>query len=151
MAKLLHFLRCEQVFDVTRIADPTSRKPPAAGSISAQYRLFGCDPVREDETVISALEAVFAGGLILRAMIPGLRVFIAGELKDEDLLERGPLQDFLTTVAGAKNNRVFLETGGSQLLILIQLSLISGLFARNYARKRAFSPPINGCLLVLWS
>jgi hypothetical protein len=54
--------------------------------------------------------------LILRAVIPGLRFLIAGKVEDEDLLERGPLQDFLTTMSGAKHNRVFLETGGSQPL-----------------------------------
>jgi hypothetical protein len=67
----------------------------------------------EEAAVAPTLEAVLAGGLIFRTLIPGLGLLLAGKLEDNDLLDRRPFEDFMAPVKGANPGRVLLETGGN--------------------------------------
>jgi hypothetical protein len=63
-------------------------------------------------------------------VIPGLRFLIAGKVEDEDLLERGPLQDFLTTMSGANTTGCSLKLAGASLLTIDLIEIDFGSFSR---------------------
>jgi hypothetical protein len=88
--------------------------------------------LRDDETVVSSLEAVLARRLVLWAVIPSFRVFVSREFENNDFLEGRTFKNFMTSMKGAKNNRVLLKTCRRQLLILSHLLRVTSSFARDH-------------------
>jgi len=80
----------------------------------------------------AALEAVFAGGLLFGAVIPGGGVFEGGEFEDDDFFDCGTFQDLVATMDGAKFGGMLLKTGRNQLSIFVQLGFIAGFFPGEY-------------------
>lgn len=62
--------------------------------------------------------------------MPSLRFLIAGKVEDEDLLERGPLQDFLTTMSGANTTGCSLKLAGVSLSTIDLIEIDFGSFSR---------------------
>src|SRR5208282_3521103 len=85
----------------------------------------------DDKTVVSRLEAVLARRLIFRTVIPGLGCIVSRKLENDDLLDGGSFQNFMTPVKGAKNDWVLLKTRRSELFVLLHLGLVAGPFARD--------------------
>jgi hypothetical protein len=85
----------------------------------------------DDETVVSGLEAMLACGLIFRTFLPSLGLIVGRKLEDNDFFNCGTFQNFMTPMNGAKNSGVLLETGRSQLFVLLHLSCVPSPFARN--------------------
>src|ERR1700692_1075219 len=67
----------------------------------------------DDETVVCCLEAMLACGPIFRTLVPGLGLFVARKLEDNDFFSCGPFQNFMTPMNGAKNSGVLMKTGRS--------------------------------------
>jgi hypothetical protein len=68
-------------------------------------------------------------GLICRAVIPGFGVVVSGKLQDDDVLDCAALEDLGAAVNGAKDCGMFFESGRRELLILLNLSCVTGLFS----------------------
>jgi hypothetical protein len=107
-------------------------QPELAVVIRLEHRSFRCDARGEDAAVVSALKAVLACRLILRAVIPGLRRFVGGEFEDDDFLALRAFEEFGTSMKGQELRRMLLETGGNYFLVLVQLGSVASLFANEY-------------------
>jgi hypothetical protein len=86
----------------------------------------------ENATIVPALETVLAGGLILRAVVPSVRRFVAGKFKDDNVLALGTFENFRAPMNRKKFNRMLLKSGRSQFPVLVQLGRIASLFTNDY-------------------
>ena len=64
-------------------------------------------------------------------MIPSFRIFVSREFENNDFLERRTFKNFMTSMKGAKNNRVLLKTGRCHLFILGHLFCVTSSLARD--------------------
>jgi hypothetical protein len=77
----------------------------------------------------AALEAVFAGGLLFGAVIPGGGVFEAGEFEDDDFFDYGTFQDLVATMHGAKFGGMLLRADRNELAVFVQPGFTAGFLA----------------------
>ena len=97
-----------------------------------EHRLFSRFTRGQEATVVAALKAELARGLIFRAVIPSLRRFVTGEFKDDDLLAFGPFQDFRMPLNGEQRSWVLAKTRRSYFSLFFQFGFVASLLTNNY-------------------
>jgi hypothetical protein len=96
-----------------------------------EHRLFSRSTPSQDATVVAALKAELARGLIFRTVIPSLRRFVTAEFKDDDVLAFGPFQDFRMPLNGEQRSWVLAKTRRSYFSLFFQFVFVASLLTNN--------------------
>jgi hypothetical protein len=95
------------------------------------HRLFSRFTPGQDATVIAALKAELARGLIFRTVIPSLRRLVTGEFKDDDVLAFGPFQDFGMPMNGEHGSQVLAKTRRIYFSLFFRFGFVASLLTNN--------------------